>query len=67
MEGPIALTSCVKGSDESCAIESLCMLHGRWNPVNRALKTALENVMLSDMIPVRAALKPREAGEGVRL
>jgi len=61
MEGPIALTSCVKGSHETCSIEGLCMLHGRWNVVNTAIKTALENVTLADMLPP-ASLKPRHTG-----
>lgn len=55
MEGPIALTSCVKGSQESCAIEELCILHGRWNVVNAAINTALENVTLADMMPPPSA------------
>lgn len=61
MEGPIALTSCVKGSHESCAIESVCMLHGRWNVVNTAIKTALDNVTLADIMPpLRGRPAPEE-------
>lgn len=66
MEGPIALTSCVKGSRESCSIESVCMLHGRWNVVNAAINTALDNVTLADMLPP-AALRMAQDGEGARL
>jgi len=62
LEGPVRLASCVKDSGESCGIESICMLHGRWNPVNAAIETALSNVSLADMIP---ALKGRQ-GIGVR-
>ncbi len=74
MEGPIALTSCVKGSKDTCSIESLCMLHGRWNVVNIAIKTALDNVTLADMLPSQGrharglsaeALAKAESGEGV--
>lgn len=50
MEGPIALTSCVKDSNESCSLEGLCQLHGRWNIVNTALKSALDEVSLADMM-----------------
>lgn len=60
LEGPVRLASCVKDSGEICGIESICMLQGRWNPVNAAIETALSNVTLADMIP---ALKGRE---GVR-
>ena len=58
MEGPIMLTSCVKGNSEICGIESICMLQGRWNPVNQAIESALANVALSDMIP---ALQARQS------
>ncbi len=49
MEGPISLTSCVSGSRESCALESKCAVHGRWTPVNAAIRGALEGVTLADM------------------
>lgn len=51
MEGPIVLTACVQGSHESCAIENVCTLYGRWNVVNQALKKALDHVTLADMMP----------------
>lgn len=49
MEGPISLTSCVSGSHESCAFEGKCSMHGRWNPVNAAIRGALDKVTLADM------------------
>jgi len=55
IEGPIALTSCVKGSDDSCAIEDVCRMNGRWNVVNKAIKAALDEVTLADMMPPRAS------------
>lgn len=56
MEGPIALTACVDSSDDQCALEGFCAMHGRWNAVNTAIVTALENVTLADMIrPVKNA------------
>ena len=58
MEGPVALTACVEGSTESCALEGSCALHGRWTPVNRAMKAALETIMLADMMnPAMAKAK----------
>ena len=51
MEGPIALTACVEGSHEGCVIENICRQRGRWDIVNRAVVTALENVTLADMLP----------------
>lgn len=50
MEGPIALTACVSGSDDDCALESMCALNGRWGAVNKAMKAALNNVTLADMM-----------------
>lgn len=49
MEGPIALTACVEDSEEICALQGVCAMNGRWNPVNKALRTALDNVTLADM------------------
>ncbi len=53
VEGPIALTACVSGSDTVCAMENLCSLNGRWGAVNRAVRGALESVTLQDMVPQR--------------
>ncbi len=50
MEGPISLTSCVSGSNEACALEGKCSMHGRWNPVNAAINAALDAVTLENMI-----------------
>ena len=49
IEGPIALTACVEASDDSCAVESICGLAGNWEPVNAAVRTALQRVTLNDM------------------
>ena len=56
LEGPIALTACVEGSDDNCGIESICPMSGKWQKVNQTIKTALDGLPLSDLlIPVRAA------------
>lgn len=49
IEGPVALTACIEGSHENCAIVKMCGTKGRWDLVNTAVKTALENVTLRDM------------------
>jgi FeS assembly SUF system regulator len=49
IEGPVELTACVDGSADSCALEKVCCVKGRWNPVNAAIKSALEKVSLADM------------------
>lgn len=50
MEGPIALTACVSGSHDDCALERMCAMNGRWNKVNVAIRTALSDVTLADMV-----------------
>ena len=50
VEGPIALTACVDTTDEHCCYESLCAVQGKWNRVNSAVKMALHNVSLAEML-----------------
>lgn len=49
LDGPVALTACVDGSDDSCAVESLCPIRGHWERVNDAVKGALDSVTLADL------------------
>lgn len=63
MEGPISLTACVEGGSEGCAREGVCQLRGRWTVVNTAIRTALENVTLADMLP-RCPVPGKGAGKG---
>jgi len=51
LEGPISLTACVDGADEACAVERLCPMRGNWNKVNQAIRRALTDVTLADMVP----------------
>ena len=48
IDGPVKLTDCV-GASHSC-LHSTCGIRGRWDPVNRALVTALNEVSLADML-----------------
>lgn len=50
LEGPIALTACVGGTDEQCGVESLCPMRGGWEKVNSAIRDALQQVTLADMM-----------------
>lgn len=47
IDGPIALTACVDGG--GCETHSLCPMHGRWDPVNDAIRDALSRISLADM------------------
>lgn len=60
VEGPIALTACADTSDERCNIESICPVQGKWNRANSAVREALAQVTLADMLADVAAfsLKP---------
>ncbi|MCS6890030.1 MAG: SUF system Fe-S cluster assembly regulator [Rhodovarius sp.] len=49
-EGPIALTACVEGSAASCESSGLCPVHGRWEPVNRAVRATLERITVADLV-----------------
>ncbi len=71
LEGPIALTTCVDGTEGTCGVESLCPMRGNWDKVNRAIKRALQDVSLADMaavpsfppLPSQAARLPANAGD----
>jgi len=47
VEGPIALTSCVEGARQDCALEASCAVRPHWGVVNEALRGALADVPLT--------------------
>jgi FeS assembly SUF system regulator len=49
VDGPIALTACVDGATTDCECHSLCAMRGRWDPVNDAIRHALNSITLADM------------------
>jgi FeS assembly SUF system regulator len=55
VEGPIALTACADTSDEHCSIEKVCPVQGKWNRANHAVRAALTEVTLADMVADMAA------------
>jgi FeS assembly SUF system regulator len=63
VDGPIALTDCVvEGGTQDCAVQSLCPMHGGWGKVNSAMRVALDNVFLSDLIAA-SPMHDARAGE----
>lgn len=50
LEGPVVLTACVDKGGEGCCHEKTCSVKGKWDPVNAAMRTALENVTLAQMM-----------------
>lgn len=60
IDGPIALTSCVDDNDQSCGYQNHCAMKGRWNNVNFAVRSALENVTLASMMNYGCAASQEE-------
>lgn len=50
IDGPIALTACVDGAAVSCECQEICPMRGRWDPVNQAIRQALSDITLADMM-----------------
>jgi FeS assembly SUF system regulator len=48
-DGPIALTACVDGGTGQCESEHLCPVRGRWDPVNRAIRDALDGISVAEL------------------
>lgn len=49
IEGPINLTECVDDG-HACAIEKYCPSYGRWDDVNTAIVSALDNISAASLI-----------------
>ena len=49
LEGPIALTQCSSDAADLCDIESSCPVRDNQRIISRAIRGALERVMLSDL------------------
>ncbi len=50
VEGPIALTSCVEEGRHDCTLEDACAMRPHWPGVNEALRGALANVPLTQLV-----------------
>lgn len=52
IDGPISIAACCDDEDpDACDKINNCVTSGRWTSVNNAVKTALEEVKLPDMMP----------------
>ena len=47
VEGPIALTACIEGTD--CSVDHSCSVKPHWPAVNAALRNALANIPLTQL------------------
>ena len=50
MEGPIAVNDCVEGAQDPCTVSNCCFVSRNWNRVNLAVRDALNDVSLEDLI-----------------
>jgi len=49
LEGPVSITEC-SASDSKCEHEGVCSVGGAWQKVNIAIRKALDDVTLSDLL-----------------
>jgi FeS assembly SUF system regulator len=52
LEGPVSITEC-SASDSQCEHEGVCSVGGAWQKVNIAIRKALDDVTLSDLLRTR--------------
>ena len=50
MEGPITVNDCVEGAQDPCMASNCCFMSHNWNRVNLAVRNALNDVSLEDLI-----------------
>lgn len=50
VEGPIALTACLEQGKHDCSLESACQVRPHWPQVNAALRGALAQVSLTQLV-----------------
>jgi FeS assembly SUF system regulator len=50
IDGPIALTQCIEHGPGHCELEGSCRSRTGWHTINRAVRKAMENVSLADLL-----------------
>ena len=50
IEGPIAVNGCVDGAQDPCAVANCCFMSNQWNKVNAAIRAAIDDITLADLI-----------------
>lgn len=66
VDGPVSLTACIDGAHESCDFRCHCLMRGRWDDVNEAIRGALESISLADMIGRPVANSGEAVNENAR-
>ena len=49
LEGPVSITEC-SAADGQCEHEGVCVVSGAWRNVNVAIRRALDDITLSDLL-----------------
>ena len=55
VDGPIALTSCLDSDGGACTLETFCPTRTNWQKINTAIRRALDEISLADMMGPFAA------------
>ena len=60
MEGPIAVNDCVDGAQDSSIANNCCFVSQNWNRVNLAVRNALDDVSIEDLIDPAQLFAPAD-------
>lgn len=60
MEGPITVHDCVDGAQAPCAVNNCFFVSHNWNQVNLAVRNALSDVSLEDLIDPAQLFTPTD-------
>ena len=50
LEGPIAVTACLEENNNDCSVGHMCQMRGRWQMVNQAIMSTLDDIALSELL-----------------
>ena len=59
VDGPIALTQCLEHGAGPCDVEPICPTRRGWNRLNEAVKHALAEVSLAELVQPLALMQPQ--------
>lgn len=64
LEGPVAITEC-SHTDSHCQLESRCQVGGAWQKINKAIRSALDDITLADLSRPARDLPIHGLGQGI--
>jgi FeS assembly SUF system regulator len=51
VDGPVGITECIDDTPGECGQESVCPVRGNWQRINDAIRRALDDITLAEMVP----------------